>query len=199
MARRRLLGLCTIVLAALVGSAFLLGGHGSKVIAHGKKHHRLMARAFRPTTHPVSSPRGKGKKHKVTKPRYSAAHRYAVQILPVLDRSVVEFDRAVADASGIADPSALDGACGNHGTQVNILASYFDGVPHPWPWYSALGSLHHDAMGAYHYMLGALQACQTAASSGDGTGIQSSVSDMSAAAAQMHSTDNYVRSLTPKL
>jgi hypothetical protein len=127
---------------------------------------------------------------------YSQQHRYAVQILPTLDRSVTELDRAIRAVASGSDLSTLGDTCSNYGDQINILASAFDGIPHPWPWYKPLGYLHHNTMNEYDYMLGALQACQTASSIGDSSGAGTAISDMSTADARLHGTDNYVRWLT---
>ena len=127
---------------------------------------------------------------------YSQQHRYAVQILPVLDRSVAELDRAVREVGSGSDLSTLGDMCSSYGDQINILASGFDGIPHPWPWYKPLGYLHHNTMNEYDYMLGALQACQTASSIGDSSGAGTAIADMNTADARLHGTDNYVRWLT---
>ena len=129
------------------------------------------------------------------KSRHTAQHQYAVQILPVLDRSVALFDRTVSAVTGTQGSDNLDAVCGQYGTSVNILSTYFDNVPHPWPWYTTLGYLHHSTMDVYGYMMGALQSCQTASSSGDTEAAATAMSDMALAARKMHDTDNHVRQL----
>jgi hypothetical protein len=134
--------------------------------------------------------------YKKRKPAATARHHYAIQILPVLDRSVGAFDGAVRAASGSPDLTSLGTVCGNQVATIQIMSSFFDGVPHPWAWYTPLGYLHHKTMDVYGYMLGALAACNTATSTDDSGSAATAVADMSTAASKMRQTDNYVRWLT---
>jgi hypothetical protein len=138
------------------------------------------------------------KSHKTAAPKnhYSARHAYAVKTLPVLDRSVALFDQTVSAVSAVHDLSSIGGVCNTYGTNVNIMSGYFDNVPHPYRWYTPVGSLHHSVMGVYHLMEGALQACQTASDAGDNDTAATAISDMASADRQMHDTDNYVRWLS---
>lgn len=119
--------------------------------------------------------------------RTTALQRYARSLLPYLNQSAPVFDRAAAAAASQAS------ACDSYGNQVSILESYADGVPHPAPWYKPVGTLHHTTFGVYHYMLGAIAACQTAAAGGDSGGTASAVTDMHVAAVQMHNLIAEVR------
>src|SRR5579859_7612582 len=133
----------------------------------------------------------KAKKHPAAKLRHSKQHNYAVHVLPVLDRSTRTFDQAVSAVASISDMTALDNACSSFGNNINNVAGFFEGVPHPSGWYTPTGHLHHSLAGTYHDMLGAIQLCQTAAEGQDSSTAASAIADMGRAASQLHQQDNY--------
>ena len=183
-----------LVLLIAGGLIFFLRGSGDSGTSSGRPGNSPGASGLRTTPGPSS--RGKG--HKPARPtptprRTTPLQRYAVQILPTLDRSTRVFDRAVGAVARTSGLSRLDAACGRYSGQIDLLASQFDGVPHPVPWYSRVGRLHHDALGVYHLMLGAISACHTAADITDGRRAAAAVSDMARAARKMHRIDVRVR------
>ena len=133
-----------------------------------------------------------------TAPKHSALHNYAVAILPWLNRSAPVFDQAASHAAA----GSSENSCVSYGTRngkiitsdsISLLAEEVDGVPHNSAWYKPVAQLHHRMMGVYHYMQGASQACQISFSAGDSNGESSALSDMQAAASQMHGLINDVR------
>jgi hypothetical protein len=127
----------------------------------------------------------------------SALHSYAVHLVPVLKRTRAAFDGATA-ATQATDLDTLDSVCGSYGTQITILSEEADGVPHPGPWYQPVSELHHNLLGLFHDMLGALQVCQTASENGDYDTVAVARADIASAAQRMHSTDDYAVWLSHK-
>jgi len=114
---------------------------------------------------------------------------YAQRTLSVLDQSQQMFNQAVAQVAGRGNLGAIGNACSTTQQQVSVLATEFNGVPHPGPWYYRIGTFHHMVMGAYHYMLGAMTACGIAASNGDSADAAQAISDMTSAAQKMRGLD----------
>jgi len=86
---------------------------------------------------------------------------YAARIVPVIDRSTRIFDGAARGAtSANGDFNALESACSYWGGKVQTSDAEYEGVPHPYVWWSPAGTLHHQVSGVFHYMLGAIQNCQ---------------------------------------
>ena len=114
-----------------VGPAHVSFGNGSK---HRKHHVRYLAynvrgqRAAHTHTHTHSA-------H-----RRSAQSVYAGRIVAVLDSSAPVFDQAASRASSTQGPDLAD-LCNQYGSEINILESQFEGVPHPYAWYSRAGWL----------------------------------------------------------
>jgi hypothetical protein len=115
--------------------------------------------------------------------------KYAAQLVPVLDASVRLFDQTSSGVSTSADLSQLVPLCTNDGNQIATLETRADGVPHPYAWYSPVGTFHHQVLGVYHYMLGALEQCQTAGDSQDSAEAAGSIADVATAARQLHQID----------
>jgi hypothetical protein len=183
-----------LFLTAGCGMGFSLPGTGKAQAT--SKHPRLVALAHVSKRSPHHLKKGHTSQHAVQKKTYSAQHRYAVKLLPILDVSTHVFDQAVSAAATSASDSSLESVCNQYGDQITILASQFDGVPHPWPWYTAAGYMHHNWIGIYHYMLGAIQDCQTSLQMGDNGQAATAISDMKTADSNIHSADNYARWLT---
>lgn len=121
---------------------------------------------------------------------------YAAQIVPVMDRTTHIFDgaaRAVALVSSNFD--TLQQSCSYWGGRVEAAAGEYEGVPHPFVWYSPAGTLHHQVSGVYHYMLGAIQNCQEAVQATDSGASATAISQMAAAAQDLHNRENYARYL----
>jgi hypothetical protein len=76
-----------------------------------------------------------------------------------------------------------------------MLMARADGVPHPYAWYSPVGTFHHRVMGTYHYMLGALEQCQTAGDTQDSAEAAGAISDVATAASQLHRVDGRAHAL----
>jgi hypothetical protein len=111
-------------------------------------------------------------------------------------RSEPVFDRAAGDAVRVSgDLTTLDATCTTYGEKITVLDSQFEGVPHPRPWYYHVGQIRHNMVGTYHNMLGAIDNCHAAVSADDSGAASSAISDMSAAATQLHQDTNYARSL----
>jgi hypothetical protein len=128
-------------------------------------------------------------------PRPSPLHQYAVQLLPIVNRS-----RAVFDQSSFSSASAglgdLDGVCGQYGVKVNILTEQVDGVPHPQAWYGPDSVLHRRVLGVYHDMQGALLNCVNAADNGDGQAASLAINDIRHAAAHLRNLDDRLKALS---
>lgn len=178
-----------VILVSGCGLSVSLPGRGSST---GSRHHaRLVAIATKGQHQAagVNHPRQK---------RHSALHYYAVRILPVLHASVGVFDQAVSAVAANADGANLADICNQYAQQIGILSGQFDGVPHPWLWTTPPGRTHHNVAGVYHYMMGALTACDTAVQSSDQTTEASAISDMRIADANMHAQDTYIHWLTTR-
>lgn len=174
MARQRPASRRKLIYLALVLILVLLGG--------------LYLRSHAVKSAGPSKPVATGGKSKVHRPHHSALYRYVQGILPYLDPSTRVFDRA-AGAASRARIGAMGRVCGSYAAHINVLASHLDGVPHPYPWYSPVGRLHHQIMGSYHRMQGAIIECQTASSNGDTSAAPQAVADMASAARALHRQD----------
>jgi hypothetical protein len=130
---------------------------------------------------------------KLKKLHHTALHKYAVRILPTMDKSTRSFDQAVNAVAGAQDVTTVGDVCNLQGGNINIMRSYLEGAPHPFAWYTRLGNVYGTAMRNFNNMLGALQGCETASGSADSAGFATALSDMRSADSQMHSTDGYVR------
>lgn len=188
------------VLAGLGALALFAAGCGSPLSAgpsHAVKHHhvRLLALAHG-KAHGVKPAHGHAVQRVVRAappPPFPQRRLFARRVLPILDQSVPLFDHTVAAVSSAGGLDNLDGVCGQYLSQVQIEESYLDGVPHPFPWFSAAGALHHQILGVLHDMDGALVACQTAVQAQDSGTAATATSDMGQAASQMRALDNYTR------
>jgi hypothetical protein len=121
---------------------------------------------------------------------------YAARIVPVIDRSTHIFDaaaRGVASANGNFD--ALQQSCSYWGGKAVSIEAQYEGVPHPYVWWTPAGTLHHQVSGVYHYMLGAIQNCQEAVQATDSDASSAAVSQMTTAAHNLHNQENYARYL----
>lgn len=178
--RRKLLLLVVVILAGVGGLIYVHGaGSSSKSAAH--KHHAVAA------GHGKNVYAQRSRRHAAAHPGFVHRAEFARHVLPTLYRATPVFDRAAGDAANASgDLTALQQVCSNYGTRITTLAAQVEGVPHPWAWYTAAGTWRHDLIGVYHYMLGALQQCETAASDGDGASAGSAISDIGAAAQQLH-------------
>jgi hypothetical protein len=122
--------------------------------------------------------------------------QYAARIVPVMDRSTHIFDgaaRAAASANG--DFNALQRSCSYWGGKVETISGAYEGVPHPYAWWTPSGTLHHTVSGVYHYMLGAIQNCQESVQATDSAASSTAISQMAAAARSLHNDENYARYL----
>lgn len=210
-------GVLIVLLGAIV---FFLRGNNSPQANAAKVQHQVAAKVHRPAGKHARSTQHKhvrstqhrhaarhasrpthrrhvaAKAHHVHHPRgFTQRQQYAKQVLPLLDMSVRMFGQA-SSATGGAGFSQLGGVCGRYNGQVDLLQQEYSGIPYAESWYTYVGSLHHNIEGVYHYMLGALQQCQTAVANGDYNAAATAKSDISTAAAQMRSQDSYVRWLS---
>ena len=121
---------------------------------------------------------------------------YAARIVPVIDRSTHIFDSAASRvASSNGDFNALQRSCSYWGGKVDSIDAAYEGVPHPYVWWTPAGTLHHRVSGIFHYMLGAIQNCQESVQATDSAQSASAISDMSTAARDLHNVENYARYL----
>ncbi|HEX6507030.1 MAG TPA: hypothetical protein VF221_05295 [Chloroflexota bacterium] len=121
---------------------------------------------------------------------------YAASIVPTLDRSARMFDQAAgAAASASANFDSLQQSCTYWGTKIDAASIQYEGIPHPYVWWSPAGTLHHQTSGIYHYMLGAIQNCQEAVQATDSDAAATAVSQMASGAHSMHNQENYTRYL----
>ena len=120
-------------------------------------------------------------------------HRYSAAVLPILDSSAGLFQRLARDAGAAPDSDTLVILCSQYAPQVQVQADEADGIPHPDPWYTQVGYLHHYIMGLYHDVLGALTNCTSAGSDGDPDAAGTVASDLSDNAGRLSSVDGYVR------
>jgi hypothetical protein len=121
---------------------------------------------------------------------------YAARIVPVLDRSTHIFDAAARGAAS-ANPNfdALQQSCSSSGGKAVSIEAQYEGVPHPYVWWTPAGTLHHQVSGVYHYMLGAIQNCQEAVQATDTDASSAAISQMATAARNLHNEENYARYL----
>lgn len=179
--RRRPLLLAAVVVAAIVlGWLLLFRGGTSSSGSTAKPHGHVAIGVRKPAPKPPS-----------------ALRHYAVAILPVLQQSAAAFDQVAGGASATSgDLGQLGTTCTSGSGRIGIIESQYDGVPHPWPFYTRNGWLHHQIAGTYHYMLGALTACETASGSGDSGAASTALNDMTSAAVSMHHWVGYVQWLS---
>jgi hypothetical protein len=116
----------------------------------------------------------------------------------VLDVSVRTFDKASSAVSTSPDLSQLVPLCTNYGNTITMQEARADGIPHPYAWYTPVGTLHHEMMGVYHYMLGALEQCQTAGDTQDSAEAAGSIADVATAARQLHQLDGRTHALAAR-
>jgi hypothetical protein len=122
--------------------------------------------------------------------------QYAASIVPTLARTASAFDQAAGAASRAAGNfDALQAQCTSWGSKILALETQYEGIPHPYVWWSPAGTLHHQTSGIFHYMLGAIQNCQEAIQSSDSDGAATAVSQMATGARDMHAQVNYARYL----
>jgi hypothetical protein len=121
---------------------------------------------------------------------------YAAQIVPVIDRSTHIFDAAARDvASANGNFDALQQSCSSWGGKAISIEAQYEGIPHPYVWWTPAGTLHHQVSGVYHYMLGAIQNCQEAVQATDSDASSAAISQMTTAAQDLHNQENYARYL----
>lgn len=121
---------------------------------------------------------------------------YAARIVPVIDRSTRVFDAAARGAaSANSDFNALEQSCSYWGGKVVAIEASYEGIPHPYVWWTPAGTLHHQVSGVFHYMLGAIQNCEESVQSTDAGASASALAEMATAARKLHSTENYARYL----
>lgn len=107
-------------------------------------------------------------------------HTYGRNLLPVLSDSVPVFDAAARAAA------RSYGQCVLFEKRITLLQSEADGVPHPDPWSSPVGRMHHRLLGDFHLILGAMEGCQTAYGNGDVESAAQEVAYMATAALDLH-------------
>ena len=214
LSRRNLLLLLVIGVVGF-GTVHIVHGSGSKQHHHAcktqlakkqsrgssktsGKHASSAAKACKPTGkhrlahHVVAKPNRSP--HRVIRAKRNPLRKYARRLIPVLDRAQNIFsNNASTISSGSFDD--LTQSCGVLGTQMQVLESQVDGVPHPGGWNSPVTNLHYQIMGIFHQMLGATIACQTSAGNQDSGGLYAAQSDASGAASDLQSTDAHVHSL----
>ncbi len=164
---------------------------------------RTAARANRAghAAHHTNSPAPKPTKAPTTYQLQVTAMRierkqYAARIVPVIDRSAHVFDATVRGAtSANSNFNALEQSCSYWGGRVEAIEASYEGVPHPYVWWTPAGTLHHQVSGVFHYMLGAIQNCEESVQATDSGASASAISEMSTAAGNLHSEENYARYL----
>ncbi|HZU11699.1 MAG TPA: hypothetical protein VFB58_02580 [Chloroflexota bacterium] len=124
---------------------------------------------------------------------------YAVQLLPVLDRSASDFSSVAARAGRTSNLGKLNNLCGSVIPELSVMESRADGVPHTFQWWTPAGHMHHHLFALYHDMLGAAVACQTDASNGDSADAGTAVHQMQGSAAKLRRMDSYLHYLANKL
>lgn len=188
--RRRVL-LLVVVLAGLVfGTVHIVYGSGAKSPA--RHHPRRTACATTRLHHHVARVTCAASHRRKTRHVHrTALQSYAHGLVAVLRRTRAAFDGAAA-AVGNAGPDSVDSVCNSYGTQITILESMADGVPHPGAWYQSVSSLHRNLLGLYHDILGGLQDCQTGAENGDFGTVGVATSDIQNADVSLRQLDDYV-------
>lgn len=204
---RRTMLFAVVTCAVIFGTVKIV--HGSGAAKKSRTHVQVAlacatgkarsVAAHRCSPVPARDSRRMGRRHPAKGPGNSADARhlraYATALVPQLDASRHLFDAAAAAGASAGDPGSLDATCGNYGEQVTIAVQTVDGIPHPYPGYSPVGSLHYRVLGAMHRMAGALVLCSTGAENGDQSAIDSALSDIAAGASQMRSLDDEVHRL----
>jgi hypothetical protein len=160
-----------------------------------KGHAAKSGSSKRAATQRRSAVRQKTSSHSKVAAHRKAGHTgqqaYAARLRSVLDYSTRLFDQAAEAVAASGDLSGLADVCGQYSQQVALAADRAEGVPHPYRWYTRAGRMHHNLMGTYHYMAGALASCQLAAGNGDDQGASLAKTDIAQADRQMHSTDSW--------
>jgi hypothetical protein len=90
---------------------------------------------------------------------------------------------------------ALSSTCASYTTRIEVVEYEYEGVPHPYPWWTPVGTLHHRISGIYHYSLGAMQNCLEAVAISDTGTASLALSEMSTGARDLHAMDQYARYL----
>jgi hypothetical protein len=153
----------------------------------GHSGHRSRAQSLKPPTAPTAD-------QLRSRAMNNQRKHYAARIVPVMNRSTHIFDgaaRGAALANGNFD--TLQQSCSNWGGRVEAIEAEYEGVPHPYVWWTPAGTLHHQVSGVYHYMLGAIQNCQEAVQATDSDASSTAVSQMVTAAQNLHNQENYAR------
>jgi hypothetical protein len=190
-----------IAVAVIIVALFLFRASRAKSTATSAAHPTASTVA----KHPARAVHGvKPRSHKHAKPLTAAQQRagtlskrrkvYAARIVPVMDRSSRVFDgavHAVSAASGNFD--TLQRSCSYWGGRVEAIEGEYEGVPHPYLWWTPAGTLHHQVSGIYHYMLGAIQNCQEAVQATDSSASSAAISEMATAARNLHNQENVAR------
>lgn len=117
--------------------------------------------------------------------RQSQLRSYAAALLPHLRRSLPSFQCPIQYAASHS-AGDIQTYCAGVGQDITLAQADADGVPHPYNWYSAVGTLHHQVMGIYHDMVGAVVNWQTASDNGDPGSQSQAVSDMTQARDSMN-------------
>lgn len=181
---RRALLLILIVVVALILVLYLVVGRGG---THG---------ASAPTPTPAT------KKGTPVKPvQISLVHeeKYAAHLLTAVDLTVGTFNNLVRRAHNARNMGKLNNICSYAIQRAEVMQGRADGVPHPYPWYSPSGQLHHKLLGIYHQMVGAATACQTDAGNSDSANASIAVQDMASAAREMKAMDVKLHRLARRL
>jgi hypothetical protein len=189
-----LMAIAVVVVAVVVFRATRSTSSTPPQAAASVKHvkhasHRSKAAAPKPTKAPTAQ-------QLRAKALISERKHYAARIVPVMDRSTHIFDGAARRAASVnGNFNALEQSCSYWGGKVETIEAAYEGIPHPYVWWTPAGTLHHQVSGVYHYMLGAIQNCQESVQATDTGASSSAISEMATAARNLHNAENYARYL----
>lgn len=196
--RRRFVLFALVLAGSGFATAHIVHGSGAKHSANRHHQHSSSCRLRREPGSRRTREICLRKARRIAHIRYMRSdplHLYAASLTPVLGKTLAAFDGA-ATSVGNAGFDNVDSVCGSYGTQISILQSMADGVPHPGPWYRPVSNVHRSLLGIYHDMAGALLACQTGAENQDSSVVAVAAGDIQLADEHLRQLDGYVLSLS---
>jgi len=192
--RRKVLFAVFAAAVLMVGAFLVVHGSGSGNPKHARHHVRPVVASCPAHSRPRHGLACAAVHPRVRKPTVKTAMRlYAAALLPVLDRTRVLFDGVARSVASSGSMDTLGQTCLAYSPQVQVSAAEIEGVPHPYLWFTQVGTFHHRMMGIYHQVQGALSLCSTAADNQDTGAAATAVADVATGASDLRALDDNVR------
>jgi hypothetical protein len=122
---------------------------------------------------------------------------FARAILPDLTKSAALMDHTAAKAATARSVSGQFNVCNTDSRKLDTLQLSAASVQWP-PGGTPARKWRHHIFGIYHLYFGAIVECRNAYDTQDAGQSAAAVSDLAGAASQMHSAENYARSVIGK-